>query len=1081
MDELGVLQRVDLQWTMHVDRIWRDADYHVPGFHEDIRNAALQNVDALAAQSEPHSPLGMVLTGEAGAGKTHLLSSIRDACAARGVYFVLVDMTDVRDFWETVLLGYLKSLMQPGGSGDEQCREVLRGLPGASTDAGALIDELPPGLITKTTKLIEEVSGASDMQRGLEHRDVLRALVLYASSEMQLRALGFDWLQATGISDEQELLHGFRHSEPRPTDVVRGLSWLMSLSGPTVLALDQLDAIVAEHNTVTGLDTADMDPKLAQRVHLSQSIIEGIGRGLMELRDMTSRTLTVVSSLQATWDILKQTSGQAAADRFEGAYNLRPSGSGELPRQIIERRLRASFREAGFEAPYPSWPFRPEAFEGIEGWTPRTVLKRCDAHRRACLAEGRVRELASFLVEEEAKGPEGQGDAVDALDREYQELAAQADVAHLLDETQEDALGDLVGEVLHFATEAYALPDALDVSVEDHIRGRKAFDPLHARLRVVDHRQNDREEHLSVRVLERTHHLAFQARLRAAITEAGIDEGIAFRKLIVLRHTPEPQGKVSQQLVSRLRSRGGELSFFSEPDVRKMWALSELNKNARPGWYEWLKRRRPVGEIDALRGIADWLGELLERKRPGSTKPPEPRPGKQPDSPSGGTATGAFENPQAPVAEGSESVAEHAHPRPLDAQTLPAGTRVMGGQNTKAPVSLDLPSLTKHVAVLAGAGSGKTVFVRRLVEEAALRKIPAVVVDVANDLSMLGERWPERPDGFSDDDAALAERYQEETAVRVYTPGRESGHPVVLRPLPDFAAVRGDGEALNEAVQMAADSLRPIVVGRGQTADVKEAILKESLRFFATSGSGGLQDYIEFLAELPADLVPGFEKAERHARNMSESLRAKTINDPLFKTAGTPLDPAVLFERPAHGKTPISVFNLAGLGTLENQQNFVNQLAMTLFTWVKDHPLAGETGLGGLFVIDEAKDFVPANKTTVCSQSILRGAAQFRKYGVGMIVATQEPKSIDHRIVANCTTQVYGRANSPAAIQVVKDLISQRGGAGDDVARLKTGQFHVYGEGFDRPIKVAAPLCLSHHPKNPPSADWIAERARESR
>ena len=65
--------------------------------------------------------------------------------------------------------------------------------------------------------------------------------------------------------------------------------------------------------------------------------------------------------------------------------------------------------------------------------------------------------------------------------------------------------------------------------------------------------------------------------------------------------------------------------------------------------------------------------------------------------------------------------------------------------------------------------------------------------------------------------------------------------------------------------------------------------------------------------------------------------------------------------RAADGRTPVSVFNLAGLGGLEGQQSFVNQLTMTLFTWVKKHPQPGQTGLGGLLLIDEAKDFVPSS------------------------------------------------------------------------------------------------------------------------
>lgn len=199
--------------------------------------------------------------------------------------------------------------------------------------------------------------------------------------------------------------------------------------------------------------------------------------------------------------------------------------------------------------------------------------------------------------------------------------------------------------------------------------------------------------------------------------------------------------------------------------------------------------------------------------------------------------------------------------------------------------------------------------------------------------------------------------------------------------------------------------------------------------------------------------------------------------DPMLGGQGTPLDPAELFGL-GNERTRASVINLSGLTSLEVQQSFVRQLAMTLFTWVRKHPLRAATELGGLFVIDEAKDFVPANKTVACSESLKRSAAQLRKYGVGMIVATQQPKSIDHNVTANCTTHTYGKAGSQAAIDAVREGLQRRGGRGDDIARLETGQFCVHGEGFSGPVKVRSPLCLSRHPRHPPSEDEIIAIAR---
>ena len=75
--------------------------------------------------------------------------------------------------------------------------------------------------------------------------------------------------------------------------------------------------------------------------------------------------------------------------------------------------------------------------------------------------------------------------------------------------------------------------------------------------------------------------------------------------------------------------------------------------------------------------------------------------------------------------------------------------------------------LTRHTAIFAGSGSGKTVLLRRIVEEAALLGIPAIVLDTNNDLARLREAWPTRPAGFREDDAQRAQRYHRSRCDRV--------------------------------------------------------------------------------------------------------------------------------------------------------------------------------------------------------------------------------------------------------------------------------------------------------------------------
>jgi hypothetical protein len=115
--------------------------------------------------------------------------------------------------------------------------------------------------------------------------------------------------------------------------------------------------------------------------------------------------------------------------------------------------------------------------------------------------------------------------------------------------------------------------------------------------------------------------------------------------------------------------------------------------------------------------------------------------------------------------------------------------------------------------------------------------------------------------------------------------------------------------------------------------------------------------------------------------------------DPLLRSAGTSLDPALLFgDDELAGKTRISLINFIGLPGLESQRHFLNQLTLTLFSWIKQNPDPGERKLRGLLVIDEAKDFVPSSKASVRKESLMRLVAQARKYHLGAAGAEVDPQ-----------------------------------------------------------------------------------------
>src|SRR5690606_31916634 len=123
--------------------------------------------------------------------------------------------------------------------------------------------------------------------------------------------------------------------------------------------------------------------------------------------------------------------------------------------------------------------------------------------------------------------------------------------------------------------------------------------------------------------------------------------------------------------------------------------------------------------------------------------------------------------------------------------------------------------------------------------------------------------------------------------------------------------------------------------------------------------------------EPPDEVIEHFEKGGKLAQELSELLHAVIVNDPLIGGTGTALDPALLFRAEDPLKTRVSVLSLVGLPSYDAKRRFMDQLASTLFTWIKKNP-APPGGLLGLLIIDEAKDFVPSGKKVPGKENIVR-------------------------------------------------------------------------------------------------------------
>jgi hypothetical protein len=1024
MESLAALAALRFDWADTPDHVWRDSPYHVDGLHTDVAAEIDKGIRDAAASDGP-SPIGLVLQGQKGVGKTHLLGLVRrQTHRARG-YFFLDDLLAGDAFWENTADALRQGFSRLDESGASQLTSFLRRVClRVGLDAEITAHVLGrKGLTREDVDAFVDGLRTLDRQIASESADTARALVLYASETAGTGYIGEDYLGGFEESKSGDRAKwGIRPKPKSARTQVRDITRLLALTGPVVIGVDQLDTLIAQ-SALQGKHhghTEDDDLLVAQ-----------IADGLMRLREVTHRTVTVLACLPGTWTQIKTKAADTVSDRFRESLFLGRVTDAALGRALVERRLGVAYSAMGFVPPYSTWPVAASAFAGTwDEWTPRELQKRIGAHIDSCLRAGQVRELTTFddhgprPVETPQLAPKP--DRFTELDKRFEELRSAADSVKLLDKAAEDTV---MPKLLSAALRAW-ITEVGDDNMEWTCDPPAGRNELHASLtRTVDE-ASDLKEHWAFRAIIAPHHLAVLHRFRKARSAAGLRQGADNRHLILMRNSSWSPGVKTQAELKAFEAAGGQRLKLSESDVRTFWALEEMLATGGTELHQWLVERRPAGGSDLLSSVL-----------------PVVTPGQH----SGGGT----------------------HPPPAEDE-ITLGIV----DSTGEPLRLELSALRKHAALFAGSGSGKTVLLRRIVEECALQGVSAIVLDPNNDLARLGDAWPDPPTAWGPDDAQLAKRYLAETDVVVWTPGRATGRPLAFRPLPDFAGVLDDEDEFGAAVEVAVATLAPQVRLRGSTvkANIGLAVLRQAVIHHAHTGSRSLPALIDVLSDLPEG-VSTLNDSRRVAADLAEALKAAMVNDPLFAGGGEPVDPGTLLT-PAGGKRArVSVISFVGLPAEEQRQNFVNQLQMELFAWIKRNP-AGDRPLGALFVMDEAQTLAASGPLTASTRSTIVLASQARKYGLGLLFATQAPKGLHNQIVGNAMTQFFGRLNSPAQIAAANELARAKGSTVADISRLERAQFYVAGENFEF-RRITAPLCLSNHPASPLRVEEVLDRARD--
>ncbi len=390
---------------------------------------------------------------------------------------------------------------------------------------------------------------------------------------------------------------------------------------------------------------------------------------------------------------------------------------------------------------------------------------------------------------------------------------------------------------------------------------------------------------------------------------------------------------------------------------------------------------------------------------------------------------------------------------------------------TGKPLHYDPPDLTTHAIVTGMTGSGKTGLCVTLLEEAALQGVPALVIDPKGDLTNLLLHFPDlapqdfqpwvdpetaRRSGETVEQAAaqtaetwkkgLAEWGVSQERLRalknaaqfaVYTPGSDAGLPVSV--LSSLAAPSlawdGNREVLREKISSTVTALLGLV----GLEDVDPLRSREHIlisNIFENAWSKGrdldLTELIlqtqnppfEKLGALPVETF--FPEKDRLALVMQ--LNA-ILASPSFETwrEGQPLDiPGLLYTpdgRPRH-----SVFYLAHLSDVE-RMFFVTLLFSAVETWMRTQ--AGATSLRAILYMDEIFGYLPPTANPPSKPPLLRMLKQARAFGVGLLLATQNPVDVDYKALSNAGTWFIGKLQTEQDKDRLLDGLESAGGGLD--------------------------------------------------
>lgn len=1015
--------------------------FDVEAIHADARSAFHRKVDRATTPEQAQHGHGstLLIFGESGAGKTHLLRALRAQVHGQRLgyvgYFQMT--TEVDDHIRYALRSLIDSLESPYDapslteSGLMYLSDgLVEGRDAISPDDAEQLrnaDFAPIELDRFVGRLVDQVVRSEGLSR-LE-TDLVQALLLLQRRDPALQRRVVRFLRCESLTHhDRELLGGLaardRAEDPLRTIVQLGRIMHELQLAALVLVVDQLEELVPDAKSVASLQQA-LDAMRA-------------------IADAVPSSVVVISCLQDMYETVSPRLSRSLLDRLQrDEIRLTSQRQPEEIEQMLVRRLEHLYNcfDVAWREDDPLYPFTPAQINEVAQLRTRDCLTRFREFHYACIEARRLvrDDLPSHGTVQVP--PPLPSPAFD-LDRLWNETVAAArppsdDEAEILSLVAEAIRGAATERDVEIAIRSVALGVLPHLIVEGKTLSRRVL----ALCNNAPQRGSFGAQLANLRVIAK----------KVSATPVALRNG-DFKF--------QPKTKTAQHVGEHIAA-GGLAIPLAEAQLR-VAAAARTVTNANPdGYLDWRRGKQPLAELAFIRQILDF-----DREHAGERVPPNPsrsNPAVERGEPGGGERVDPSVTAAEPLVESG----------PVHVPSNAVRLGVVDSLRAE-PIHMPLEDFKVHMAFLGSPGSGKTTAALAAIEQLLEHNISVILVDRKGDLARYAsDAW------WSDATAAPAVRdrklaLRKRLDVALYTPGNSQGRPLRLPLVPSLSDIKP--QECEQLAGYAATALGTMMgYGKSQAHKHKISILQCAIALLATERDITLELLRETIGRPDPELLNAVGALQKYFAGLSEDLQTLRIQrGALLSGDGEPLDVGALLPPLGANRTKLSIINTSALTDVSILQFWVSRLLVELGRLGRKRPSAT---LQAAIFFDEADAYLPAQSAPPTKEPMFDLLRRARSTGIGVLLATQNPGDFDYKARDNINTWLLGKITQDTAVGKMRNLIGDYPDVGPRLASQRTGGFFLLTGPVKRELKADRSLMETIQL----SESEVAELARRTR